>query len=260
MFPTPAIRSWLSRNAFTGALRPAARARIASPVKSGLERLHAEPGGEVLVEGRRAEQHDAGAEPALVHEQHPPVPSVRAPSARAGDGDRDRPRPPRPAAGCRSSAGASPGARRPRAPPRSTCRAAPPTRSGARAPRRPPPPGAAGSHQRASSTSSDSQHPPLHVGRQLAADRLDLGQLGHQRRLRILPVSRSVSADRAVDRAVEVGEVRRGRRQLDHVLGAPLVDVQAAGAQARRSRGPGRPAAPPRGRRPRAACGRCASL
>src|SRR3954454_614068 len=36
MLPTPAIRSWLSRNAFTGCLRPRASARRASAVKSAL--------------------------------------------------------------------------------------------------------------------------------------------------------------------------------------------------------------------------------
>ena len=36
MFPTPATRSWFSRNAFTGCLRPRAWSRRASAVKSGL--------------------------------------------------------------------------------------------------------------------------------------------------------------------------------------------------------------------------------
>src|SRR5829696_298340 len=36
MFPTPAIRSWFKRNAFTGCLRPRACSRSASAVKSGL--------------------------------------------------------------------------------------------------------------------------------------------------------------------------------------------------------------------------------
>src|SRR5262245_41812141 len=36
MFPTPAIRSWFSRNAFTGCRRPRAWSRRASAVKSGL--------------------------------------------------------------------------------------------------------------------------------------------------------------------------------------------------------------------------------
>src|SRR5215216_1387088 len=36
MFPTPAIRSWLSRKAFTGCLRPRACSRSAAAVKSGL--------------------------------------------------------------------------------------------------------------------------------------------------------------------------------------------------------------------------------
>ena len=62
---------WSSRNAFTGACGPRAGARSASAVKSGLSGSGAEARVEVLVERVAAEQHDAGAEAALVDEQQP---------------------------------------------------------------------------------------------------------------------------------------------------------------------------------------------
>ena len=150
-------------------------------------------------------------------------------------------RPARRAAGCRSSAGASRGTPRPRAPARGTCRAAPPPRSAGPLTASSTSTGAAGSHQRASSTSSGSQRPALEVRRQLAPDRLDLGQLGQLALLLLLflgfggfctlPLSFSERSSGSKTVAVGARELGRRRQQLDHVLGVALVDVHAAGPQ-----------------------------
>ena len=69
MFPTPATRSWLSRNAFTGCLRPRASARSASAVKSGLSGSTPTRESKYSSSASLPEQHVAGAEAAHVHEQ-----------------------------------------------------------------------------------------------------------------------------------------------------------------------------------------------
>ena len=68
MFPTPAIRSWVSRNAFTGARLAARDLAQVLGREVRAERLDAEPRGEVVVASIAPQQHDAGAEAALVRE------------------------------------------------------------------------------------------------------------------------------------------------------------------------------------------------
>ena len=146
----------------------------------GAQRLDAEPRGEVLVERVAAEQHDAGAEAAHVDEQEPVCPSSSVRSARARCG--------RLLVLAAGTSSRLPVMRRcmtrwtssssdtirylPRRPSRSIRR--PRTASATAS-------GGAGSHQRGSSTSIALEPPALDGGRELAADRLDLGQLGHAR-------------------------------------------------------------------------------
>ena len=139
------------------------------------ERLHAEPGGEVLVAGVGAEQDDAGAEAPHVRE-HQALAGVQV-HADAGVAGA----PPAPEAEKQV-------ARHPQVHHEEdlvlelehagTCRAGPPPRCAGPSTASSSSTGAAGSHQRASSTSMRDQGPALEVRRQLAPDRLDLGKLG----------------------------------------------------------------------------------
>ena len=94
--------------------------------------------------------------------------------------------------------------------------------------------GAAGSDQRGSSTSIASRRLPSRAGASWRRIVSTSGSSG------ISPPPAAHLAghlegrlDRTEDRAVEAVEVLDRHRQLDHVLGAALVDVQAAGAQPR---------------------------
>ena len=177
MFPTPATLRWSSRNALIGARLARVSAYRCALVNSGAERLDPEPRGEERVARVAAERQLAGAEAArVVEDQLAPVVEREA-HARGGAAA-----PAGPAAASRSCADGASGGRRPRAPRSGTCRAAPSAST-----RRP---------STAAATSVAGERPApalvedleraqlaaLDVGREVAADRLDLGQLRHPRR------------------------------------------------------------------------------
>ena len=141
------------------------------------------------------------------------------------------------AAACRSSAGAASGRPRPRAPTRGTCR-------GGRAARRARPStaaassaGASGSDQRASWISSALERAALDVRRQVAADRLDLGQLGHggsearRTEVRIQRAGRgrgAPSESPSVRRDGAVGQPRRPPRPGSVLVVEGVVELEEA--------------------------------
>ena len=195
MFPTPATRRWSSRNAFTGALRPrAARAQHVGR-EARVERLRAEPLVEVVVELRRG--------PSITT----PVPNRRwsTNSRRWPSSSTSRTRRCGRAGGVVARAATQsrlPVMRRcmtrKRSPSSSSDQvlAAPAAARSIRRPRsaRSTSSGARGAHQSGSSTCASHDRPARHARRELAADRLDLGELGH--RLKRKPSARRRSGTR----------------------------------------------------------------
>ena len=185
----------------------------------GRERLDAEPRGEVRVARRGADEQVAGAEPPRV-DVHEAVAVVELEAARACAAARRRDR----TAACRSSAGACSRCRSP-----DSAQIEVLARRGRRrsttAPAQSASTGAGGSRPRParSRISASTIVRPSRSGRQLAADRLDLGELRH----------RNVSARRSGERlAGQLG----ASRPASHA--SALAPTSASGPSWRRPRAP----------------------